>query len=107
MFSQLLWKEILSIYGKLEPYQVSFIFDGRNKTISFYLKNKDTIKLCFVWLKIREMAHLLDWMKVRIIEILQEPQDTRSEYLSEKQYKWCKVEDVDHTNKPVKKHGCT
>ena len=33
------------------------------------------------------MAHLLDWMKVRVIEIFQEPQDTRSEYLSEKEYK--------------------
>ena len=61
----------------------------------------------FVWLTIREMAYLLDWMKVRVIEIFQEPQDTRSEYLSEKQYKWCKVEHVDHTNKPVKKHCCT
>lgn len=52
------------------------------------------------------MAHLLDWMKVRVIEIFQEPQDTRSEYLSEKQDKWRKVEHVDHTNKPVKKHSC-
>ena len=65
------------------------------------------IKFCFIWLQIREMAHLLDWMKVRVIEIFQEPQDTGSEYLSEKQYKWRKVEHVDHTNKPVKKHGCT
>lgn len=46
-------------------------------------------------------------MKVRIIQISQEPQDTRSEDLSEQENKWSKVEHVHHTNKPVKEHGCT
>ena len=50
---------------------------------------------------------LTSWtgLKVRIIEISQEPQDTRSKDLSEQEHKWRKVKHIHHANKPMKKHG--
>ena len=52
------------------------------------------------------MNHFLDWIKVGVIEISQEPQDTRSQYFSEEDYKGSKVENINHPNEPVDEDTC-
>ncbi len=53
------------------------------------------------------LFYLLNRVKIRVIEVSQEPQDSRSQHFPEKEDEGCEVEDVNHAHQPVDKHGRT
>ena len=50
--------------------------------------------------------YLVYGMEVLVVEVPEEPEDTRSQDLPEQHHKGGQVEDEDHSCKPVQEHHC-
>ena len=59
-----------------------------------------------IWNRIFCSVYLLHRVKVLVIEVPQEPEDSRSQYLSDQHHKGGQVEDEDHPCQPVEEGYC-